>query len=121
MDKIIIEGASFRARVGISDEERGRHQEIVLNLQAFIDTRGAASQDDLGATVSYVEIHEVAARTIAAKAYRLIETIAEDVAAAILQSFAAVDGVAVRVAKPAALGDRGVRLAAVEITRMKNE
>lgn len=121
MDKIIIEGASFQARVGVSDEERRRRQEIVVNLQAFVDTRGAGRQDDLDASVSYVEIHEVAARIISAKPYRLIEAIAEDVAAAILQSFAAVSGVVVRVAKPAALGERGVRLTAVEITRMKNE
>ena len=121
MDKILIEGASFQARVGVSDEERGRQQEIVVHLQAFVDTRGAGKQDDLAATVSYVEIHEVAARAVSAKAYRLIETIAEDVAAAVLRSFASVTGVVVRVAKPAALSDRGVRLTAVEITRMKNE
>jgi 7,8-dihydroneopterin aldolase/epimerase/oxygenase len=121
MDKIILEGATFQARVGVSDQERARHQEIVVNLQALLDLRHAAQQDDLAAGVSYVEIHRVATRVISAKAYRLIETIAEDVAAAVLQSFAAVSGVVVRVAKPAALGDRGVRLTAVEITRMKNE
>jgi 7,8-dihydroneopterin aldolase/epimerase/oxygenase len=121
MDKIIIEGASFQARVGVSEEERSRQQEIVVNLQAFIDTRVAGQQDDPDATVSYVEIHEVAARIVSAKAYRLIESLAEELAAAVLRSFAAVAGVVVRVAKPAALGDRGVRLTAVEITRMKNE
>lgn len=121
MDKIIIEGASFQARVGVSEEERRRQQEIVVNLQAFVDTRRAGKQDDLEAAVSYVEIHEIAARIISAKPYRLIETIAEDVAAAVLQRFSALAGVVVRVAKPAALGDRGVRLTAVEITRMKDE
>jgi dihydroneopterin aldolase len=121
MDKIILEGASFQARVGVTEDERRRQQEIIVNLQAFIDTRGAGRHDDLNATVSYVEIHEVASRIIAAKAYRLVEAIAEEVAAAILQGFAAVTGVIVRVAKPAALGDRGVRQTAVEITRMRNE
>ena len=121
MDKIIIEGASFQARVGVSEQERRRQQEIIVSLQALVDIRDAGKHDDLDATVSYVEIHELAARIISARAYRLIETIAEEVAAAILQSFAAVAGVVVRVAKPAALGDRGVRLTAVEITRMKHE
>jgi dihydroneopterin aldolase len=121
MDRIIIEGASFQARVGVSEEERRRQQEIVLDMQAFVDTRGAGKRDDLDATVSYVEIHQAAARVISAKAYRLIETIAEDVATAVLERFAGVAGVVVRVAKPAALGHRGARLTAVEITRMKNE
>jgi dihydroneopterin aldolase len=121
MDKIILEGAKFQARVGVTESERRRQQEIVLNLQAFVDTRAAGKRDDLSATVSYVEIHEVASRIISAKAYRLIEAIAEDVAAAVLEGFAAVTGVVVRVAKPAALGDRSVRQSAVEITRMRNE
>ncbi len=121
MDKILIEGASFRARVGVSEEERARRQEIILSLQALIDIRRAGRQDDLAATVSYVEIHEVAARVIAAKAYRLIETIAEEVAAAVLQRFEPITGVVVRIAKPGALGSRGVRLTAVEITRMRHE
>jgi dihydroneopterin aldolase len=121
MDKIIIEGASFQAHVGVSEEERRRRQEIIVSLQILIDLRSAGEQDDIASTVSYVEIQELAADVISAKPYRLIETIAEDLAAAVLRGFAAVAGVIVRVAKPAALGERGVRLTAVEITRMRNE
>jgi dihydroneopterin aldolase len=120
MDKIIIEGAAFQARVGVSEQERARRQRIVVDLQALLDTRGAAGQDSLQSTVSYVDIHQVVARVIAAKPYCLVETIADDVAAAVLQAFEPLAGVVVRVAKPAALGDRSVRLTAVEITRMKN-
>ena len=121
MDKIIIEGARYQAHVGVSDEERRRKQEIVMDLQVFVDVRAAGQLDDLAASVSYVEIHEAAARTIAAKAFRLIEAIAEGVATAVLRSFPAVAGVVVRVDKPAALSGRQVRSTAVEITRMRNE
>lgn len=121
MDKILIEGASFQSHVGVSEQERAQSQEIVMDMQVFLDVRDAGNRDDLAATVSYVDIHEVAARTIAAKRYILVEAIAEDVAANVLQGFQAITGVVVRIAKPAAMSDRGVRNTAVEITRMRNE
>lgn len=121
MDKIIIEGASFEAHVGVSEQERARQQEIVVDMQVFLDVRDAGSRDDLAATVSYVDIHEVAKRTISAKPYILVEAIAEDVASNVLQSFQTIKGLLIRVAKPAAMSNRGVRSTAVEITRMRNE
>jgi dihydroneopterin aldolase len=90
-------------------------------LQVLIDLRGAGERDALDATVSYVDIHDVAARAVSAKAYRLIEAMAEQIATAVLRDFPPVKGIIVRVAKPAALGARGVRQTAVEITRMRNE
>jgi FolB domain-containing protein len=121
MDKIIIEGAPFQSNVGVSEQERRRRQEIIVDLEVFLDLRDAGTRDDLGATVSYVDIHEVAARTVAAKPYFLVEAIAEDLAANVLVSFQAVTGLVVRVTKPAALSDRGVPSTGVEITRMRNE
>jgi dihydroneopterin aldolase len=121
MDKIIIEGASFQSRVGVSEQERSRPQEIFAHLQVFLDVQEAGRRDDLAATVSYVDIHEVAARTIAAKPYVLVEAIAEEVAANVLASFQSVTGLTVRIDKPGAMSNRGVRSTAVEITRMRNE
>lgn len=121
MDKILIEGASFQSHVGVSERERSRSQEIVVDMEVLLDVRVAGSRDDLAATVSYVDIHEVVANTISAKPYILVEAIAEDVAANVIESFQAITGVVVRVAKPAAMSDRGVRNTAVEITRMRNE
>lgn len=121
MDKILIEGASFQAHVGVSEQERAHPQEIVMDMQVFLDVRGAGNRDDLAATVSYVDIHEAAARAIAAKPHILVEAIAEEVAANVLRSFPPITGVVVRIAKPAAMSDRGVRNTAVEITRMRHE
>jgi dihydroneopterin aldolase len=121
MDKIIINGARFQAHVGVSEEERRRMQAIVVDLQALVDTRAAGHDDDPDATVNYVEVHEAIKRTIAARSFRLIEAIAEEIAAEVLRRSIAVAGVVVRVTKPAAMGDRGVSSAAVEITRMRHE
>jgi dihydroneopterin aldolase len=121
MDKIIIEGASFLAHIGITADERVRKQELFLDLHAFIDLRGIAGRDEISATVSYVDIHDVAGAAITARPYQLVETIAEDVAAAVLRRFQPVMGVMVRIHKPGALRQRGVRSTAVEILRMRND
>jgi dihydroneopterin aldolase len=65
-------------------------------------------------------MHGVIRDITANKKYSLIEAIAEDVAAALLARFPILEGVLVKIAKPAALSDRAVRSAAVEITRMRN-
>ena len=97
MDKIIIEGASFLTHVGVTEHERSRKQEILVDLHAFIDLLTLQGKDDIAATVSYVDIHELAAQTITARPYRLIETIAENVAAAVMQRFERLAGVTVRI------------------------
>ncbi len=121
MDQILIEGARFQAHVGVSDDERSRRQEIIVDLRAFLDIREAGLRDDLSATVSYVDIHAVAGQVIAAKAYRLVETIAEQIATAVLDKFPALGGIVVRIAKPGAMANRDVRSAGVEIQRMRDE
>jgi dihydroneopterin aldolase len=120
MDRILIEAAVFRVYVGVTAEERNRRQEIVLDLQVFTDTRPAGTSDDLRLGVSYVDIHAAIRGVITNKEYNLIEAIAEDAAAVLMARFPVLQGAVVKVAKPAALSDRAVRSAAVEITRMRN-
>jgi dihydroneopterin aldolase len=119
MDKIVIQEARFQSRVGVSDEERARPQEIIVDIEGFRDLRGAGASDDLSETVCYAAMHEKAAHIIGANAFRLIETIAERLAAMVLRDFP-IEKVVVRVRKPAALAARQVLYAAVEITREKN-
>ncbi len=119
MDKIVIQDARFLSRVGVSDEERARPQEIIVDIEMFRDLRAAGESDDLRETVCYAAVHEKTAQIIGSADFHLIEAIAERLAAMVLCGFA-VERVVVRVRKPAALAARDVRHAAVEITREKN-
>lgn len=119
MDKIIIQEARLQARVGISEAERSQPQEIVLDIEAFRDLRPAGLSDDYKDTVCYAAMLATASRVVTAQPYRLIEAIAENVAAAMLEEFE-IDRVLVRVRKPGALAKQNARYAAVEIVREKN-
>lgn len=119
MDRIVIQEARFQSRVGVSDEERARPQEIAVDIEAFRDLRAAGESDDLSETVCYAAMHEKAAHIIGGNAFHLIETIAERLAAMVLREFP-IEKVIVRVRKPAALAERKVQYAAVEITRERN-
>lgn len=119
MDKIIIKHASLLGHIGVSDEERKKKQELILDIEMLADTREAGARDDLGETVCYADVYERVARIVKGKPHRLIESVAEELAKEILAHFA-VRKVLVRVKKPGAFAGKDVRYAAVEITREKN-
>jgi dihydroneopterin aldolase len=119
MDRILIQEARFQSHVGVSDEERTQPQEIIVDIEMFRDLRAAGESDDLRETVCYATVHTKAAQIIGGKAFHLIETIAEQLAAMVLRDFP-IEKVVIRVRKPAALAARNVRYATVEITRQKN-
>jgi 7,8-dihydroneopterin aldolase/epimerase/oxygenase len=119
MDKIIVKDARFLARVGVSEEERARPQEIFLDIYAYADLRPANRTDDFERAICYRQLHQAAAAVVDARPYHLIETIAERIAEDLLQRFP-VGQVVIQVRKPGALRDQDVRFAAVEITRTQN-
>ena len=119
MDRIVIPGIPLDVRVGVSDAERASEQEIGVEVELGLDLRAAGTADDLSRAVDYESVCDVIAAVATARTYRLIETIAEECAAAVLARFAAVDEVRVRVRKPSALRSRNVPFAAVEVLRRR--
>jgi dihydroneopterin aldolase len=119
MDVIQLRGARVMARVGVPDEERAVAQELVVDVDLDWDIRAAAAADDFELTVDYAAVRAVVERVAGARAYRLIETIAEGVAAAVLAEFGTAR-VRVLVKKPAALRSLGVDYPAVEIERRRD-
>ncbi len=118
-DKIHIPAIPIPARVGCSEEERRVPQQILVDLELGLDLAQAAATDSIDAAVDYVAVRAAVAEVCSAKAYRLIETIAERTAAKLLADFP-LDAVSVRVRKPSALARFGVPWAAVEIRRSRN-
>lgn len=119
MDKIIIKGAQFRCNIGVSKEERAKKQNIVVDAELLLGIKKAASTDDIKHTINYSEIHSLIKDIAEKKEYRLIETLAENIAKGILKNSPA-KKVFIRVKKPMALAKKNVRYAAVEITRIKH-
>jgi dihydroneopterin aldolase len=98
-DHIDIHGLEIRTRIGVPDQERSRPQKLLVDLEMEIaSVRAAARNDDLKRTVDYYAVAQAIKQLAAARPRRLIETLAEEIAALVLEKFA-VRAVQIRIRK----------------------
>lgn len=98
-DRISLTGITGHGRHGVFDHERQHGQRFIVDLVLQIDTTSAARTDQLGDTVDYGAVARRAVEIIEGEPVRLIETLAERIAAAVL-THGGVDAVVVTVHKP---------------------
>jgi FolB domain-containing protein len=87
MDTITIKELEVQYHVGVPDAERARPQRLVISVEMRLDFAAAAAGDDLTKTVDY---YAVTRRLLAfgeGRSWKLIETLACDIAAMILRNF----------------------------------
>lgn len=99
-DRINIKGLKIYAYHGCLEEERQKGQEFTLDITLFLNLTPAGITDNLEKTINYSEACHVAQEAFTKYAYNLIETAAEEVAAALLLKYSLADKVAVEVFKP---------------------
>ncbi len=116
MDKIVVPDLPVTCHVGVPDREREVAQQVLIDLELFLNLSPAGRSDDFTKTADYDAVCATAIETAEARPRKLIETLAEDIAAAVMSAYPA-SRVRVRVKKPNALKKRGVPYAAVEIER----
>ena len=115
-DKILLIGAHFYARHGVSDDEQRLGGRYVVDVELEHDLSRAATTDDLADTVSYSDVYRTVSEIIEGNSFRLIETLSERIAQALLALYAA-KAVMVRVKKQPPPMDGIIDYAGVEITR----
>lgn len=85
-DRIHIDGLEVHAHIGVPDEERSRRQKLLvdvdLRVRSFAD---AALADNVTLTVDYAQLANEIKTVAASRPRKLIETLAEDIAAVVLQ------------------------------------
>ena len=89
MDTITIRDLAVNLRVGVPDEERAQPQRLLLTVEMHRDFTAAAADDDLRHTIDY---YAVSRRLLAfgqARSWKLIETLASEIAAMVLKDFSA--------------------------------
>lgn len=116
MDKIIAKGLKFQGFHGVLKVEKQTKQPFIIDLEIFKDLYKAGISDSLDYTVSYAEVYSVVKRIVENESYNLLETLAENIAAAILLQFP-VRGIKIRVSKPQAPISGEFDYFAVEILR----
>ena len=81
LDRIELRGLRVIARHGVLDSERRNGQEFMIDAVLWLDTRPAAWSDDLSKTVDYGALANRLVRLAEDPPVRLIETLAERLAA----------------------------------------
>ena len=120
-DRILLEGMVFHGRHGTLPAERELGQPFVVDVELSLDLRAAGLADDLTRTVDYSEVHRRAKEIVEGPSVNLTETVAERIAAAVLEEDSPVDAVRVKVRKPnVRLGDTVLAGSAVEIVRRRD-
>lgn len=117
-DRILLQGMIFFGRHGTLPPERELGQRFVVDVELHCDLRAAGTADDLAQTVDYSEVYRQARAIVEGPPVQLTETVAEQIAAAILEQHTRVEAVRVRVTKPnVRLDDTVLAGSAVEIVR----
>lgn len=99
LDRVTLRGLRARGHHGVFERERVEGQTFVVDLVLYLDTRPAASGDDLTRTAHYGIVAEEVTAIIAGEPVDLIETLAQRIADQCLKH-EAVEEVEVTVHKP---------------------
>jgi dihydroneopterin aldolase len=113
-DTIFLHDLRIKTIVGIWEWERKLRQTVSIDLEMGADIRKAASSDRIEDTLDYKQIAKRIQQFVEESSYRLVETLAENIAGIILSEFD-VPWIVVRVNKPGAI--RGSRDVGVIIRR----
>lgn len=97
-DRIQIKGLRLVTRVGVPDEERALPQSVAANVSIALSESSGGFGDRIERTIDYYRVSQRLREVAASGERRLIETLAEDLAAAVL-AFAGVLSVTLEVEK----------------------
>lgn len=87
-DQILINDLRIRCCVGVPDEERAQSQELLVSVVLFPLPSEDPLDDDIHRTVDYYAVSLRLEAVAQEKPRKLIETLAEDLAATVLAEFA---------------------------------
>ncbi len=102
MDKIFIHALKSEAIIGIFDWERQVRQTILIDLQMSADIARAARSDAIDDTLNYKNVAKRVVAFVEASSYRLVETLAQEVAMLVLREYG-LAWVRVQLSKPGAI------------------
>jgi len=117
-DRIVVTGIRVFGRHGVLRAERAARQPFDVDVEVETDLRAAGQRDELARTVDYRLVYAVVRRVVAGRPRRLVEALAEAIAAGVL-ALPRVRAVTVRVRKPRVRLGGPLRAAGVEIRRTR--
>jgi dihydroneopterin aldolase len=105
---------------GVFPEENKLGQRFIVDLSVSADLKRAGQTDQLEDSVNYGDLYGVCREIVEGKPAKLIETVAERMAAKILTDFPLVSEVTVKLIKPDPPIPGHYQSVAIEITRRRS-
>ena len=90
-DKVFIKNLFLPCNVGVSEEERAKKQNIIVDIEIKCDLSKAGSTDNINKTINYYEINEKVTSAVTRGEFKLLESLAETVALLVLKDPAALE------------------------------
>lgn len=118
-DQIIVQGIEFYAYHGVPDAEQQIGHRYRVDLVADLDLREAGRTDDLRHTVSYGDLARLVIQIGTSQQRRLLESLAEQMCAAILEQFPQIQRVELFLAKRLPPTGTITELAGVKLIRSR--
>jgi dihydroneopterin aldolase len=91
MDTIVIRDLEVHYHVGVPDEERARAQRLLLTVEMGRDFAQATATDNLEYTINYFAVSQRLLALGDGRSWKLIETLAEEIARLLRREFGAKD------------------------------
>src|ERR1700761_6106960 len=117
-DTIFLRGLEIECLIGFIDWERRVKQTVVIDLELPVDCRGASIRDEVEDTLDYKKVAKRVIAFIEASEYKLVETLANRLAMALLEELG-IEGGRLSINKPGAI--RGSRDVGVSIERNRTD
>lgn len=123
--RVLAHGIACRSRIGVTAAERKRPQKLLIDIDVTLTAQAPGARDELGETVDYAQLAAIAHAVAGRDEYRLVETLAERIAATVGRATpqaaggstlpGRIESLRVRVVKPGAAQEIGAAEVGAEI------
>lgn len=121
VDKITLNKMEFYGYHGVFQEETKLGQKFIVDIEVSVELKQAGVTDNLEHSVNYGQLFFEVKEIVEGKPYKLIEAVAEKIAAEILKKYLLIETIMVRVIKPNPPIPGNYESVSVEIVRSRKE
>lgn len=121
VDKITLNKMEFYGYHGVFQEETKLGQKFIVDIEVSVELKQAGVTDNLEHSVNYGQLFFEVKEIVEGKPYKLIEAVAEKIAAEILKKYLLIETIMVRVIKPNPPIPGNYESVSVEIVRSRIE
>ncbi len=100
LDKIFLNKLEFYGYHGLYQEEKKLGQRFYVDVELETSLKTAGKTDNMNDSIDYGQVYFIIKDIVEGKAKNLIETVAEEIADALLNAFSTLKACTVKVIKP---------------------